>query len=141
MPKETQSRTIRLPLEVDKWLLEYLEKNSYGEGFSEKFLHMVEEMKRLDKEGVTFVNLEAIQKSIVQKRDEQRKAEWGTVNSNSEICVRFPMTFKLMSPKRKIASCDFCKLYKQSEFKACQQLRRDEQKSREKNEQKTKTQL
>jgi hypothetical protein len=129
MPKQTEQLSVRVKTDLLEWLDRYLEKNSYGECRAERFNTMLEEMRRLDEKGVTFVNLEALKEAEKKQREAQRQQEWGTIQSQSEICIRFPNTYKTMNSTERQLQCDRCRINQRPEFTACRQLRAEQKKS------------
>ena len=133
MAKDTKQLSVRIPKEIHEWLEGYLQKFSYGETFSEKFNNMFLEMQRLDGQGVTFVNLEQLQKTKAEAEAAKDLAEFGPFREG-DICVRYPHTFKDNKPEMKLAMCRRCKVAAPTEFKACRELRAEKQKEDEKHE-------
>ena len=126
--KETKLVNVRVPLDIRNWLDEYLERKSYGANFSEKFNNMLLEMKRLDeKQNIDFVNLESVKQAAEEKQKAEQLAEWGTFE-NSDICVRFPHTYRLNPADVNSALCVRCKTQMPEAFKACRMLRLEQSK-------------
>lgn len=144
--KESQLFSVRLPQKEYDWLQKYLETYSYGENRSEKFLHFVEEMQRLESQGITFVNLEGALKAArenVQKQeaivkaqepidiDSIKEAMATLIKEQQEthklkiedLCLRYPKYFRTNTPEIKTAMCQRCEKLHKIEFENCKKLR------------------
>lgn len=143
MPPTAKSKvfSVRLSIDAFEWLDIYLDKYSFGESKAEKFNNMILEMKRLEHNNITFVNLETalkqtyenLQKQLAIERsqepievDEIKERVAQTILQNkpsTDICVRFPIVFSGNKEEIKTAMCLRCGKMHTREYNICQRLK------------------
>ena len=99
--------------------MDYLQKYSYGNSDSERMRIFLYELEKLEKDGITFVN---VREQKQREHDNLFKTKYGDVAEQDLICLRNIKRENLDANQRAL-SCGFCKDSQKNIYRACQELR------------------
>lgn len=109
-----------IPNSLAEWFNVYLEKYSVGKTFAEKFKSFLYKLQEQEQEGITIANPKKEAALLTPKTPEPLKTPVDL------ICVRGLSNATLLDPDAKEKACHFCKNLEPSQYKACQELRKEQ---------------